>query len=251
MRRCTRMLLPLLLLWIICIDFCAAKQLQTNPMSKISSAIMINRRTVFDRLLQAGHVVLLMNSFGSPTFGFNPSPSYINKLKGKLVSSSMLSSSNDVTATSTKPNVDPIARTKKSTVLYKPMELHMEEFGVTIPVACWFPTNTESNAITVTDKSSSFSNAQYQHRISVRRIGQLLAGWNFIPNFVSKDYSLGPTSVTTRSIVNVYQEATANNVNNEYYIINKAPVVFLSHGYLGSRFDLSHLAEELSSVGFI
>ena len=33
----------------------------------------------------------------------------------------------------------------------------------------------------------------YDHRISVRKIGELLAGWEFIPDFVSKDFPLTPT----------------------------------------------------------
>jgi len=32
---------------------------------------------------------------------------------------------------------------------------------------------------------------------------------------------------------------------------SSAPVVFLAHGYLGSRFDLSHLAEALAAKGFL
>jgi dienelactone hydrolase len=83
------------------------------------------------------------------------------------------------------------------------------------------------------------SPAVYKHRISVRRIGQLLAGWEFIPEFVSKDYQLSPPKT------NVLDGRSTPLPDSSI------PVVLLAHGYLGSRFDLSHLAEELSAEGFV
>ena len=125
--------------------------------------------------------------------------------------------------------------TRPSTITYQAMELPMKEFGVSIPVACWFPTTGEES----TTKDDGIA---YQHRISVRRIGQLLAGWDFIPNFVSKDYVLGPSSssIDVKSIV-----AETGSLPRQ-----TGPLILLAHGYLGSRFDLSHLAEELAAAGF-
>jgi hypothetical protein len=246
------------ILWNIHIELCFTKQLHhhSRPKSNISLNNMIHRRTVLDRLLHVGHVMLLINNFASPTFGFtiNPSPENLSSPR----STSMLASIDDLTTTSSniesKMDIEQMIQTKKATVLYQPIELNMEEFDVTIPVACWFPTTINSNAESTINESIALSNAQYQHRISVRRIGQLLAGWNFIPNFVSKDYLLEPTSkTTTQTNIHVYKHSSTKVTDMKYSdnIITNAPLIFLSHGYLGSRFDLSHLAEELSSIGYI
>lgn len=131
-----------------------------------------------------------------------------------------------------------------STIAYKQLSLPMNKFGgIDVPVACWFSVdtsgNTKSDSATTTAGVST-TPASYQHRISVRRIGQLLAGWDFIPDFVSKNYQLAPSSQTARIV-------DGRNVA----FPTRGPVVLLAHGYLGSRFDLSHLAEELAAAGFI
>jgi predicted dienelactone hydrolase len=64
----------------------------------------------------------------------------------------------------------------------------------------------------------------------------LLAGWNFIPDFATKDFQLKPTMHTV---------VDGSKLN----LPSSGPVVFLAHGYLGSRFDLSHLAEALAQEG--
>lgn len=112
------------------------------------------------------------------------------------------------------------------TVAYKGFNLPIEDYGVDVPVACWFPTTSEV---------STSSSLTYSHRISVRRIGQLLAGWNFIPDFASKSFELAPT----------------NSVISSDPPTDPSKVVFLCHGYLGSRFDLSDLAERLAGEGFV
>jgi hypothetical protein len=123
------------------------------------------------------------------------------------------------------------------TVVYKPLSLPLADYGVTVPVACWYPFDA-SESPTIRDDAPT-SPAVYKHRISVRRIGQLLAGWEFIPEFVSKDYQLSPRKT------NVLDGRSATLPDTSI------PVVLLAHGYLGSRFDLSHLAEELSAEGFV
>ena len=121
-------------------------------------------------------------------------------------------------------------------VAYKSLEISVDEFKVNVPVACWFPVPSgESNP---TSTSSKRSTATYEHRISVKRIGQLLAGWNFIPEFASRKFSLDPGTVVV---------SDAYDLN----LPTSAPVVLLAHGYLGSRFDLCHLAEKLASEGFV
>jgi dienelactone hydrolase len=74
----------------------------------------------------------------------------------------------------------------------------------------------------------------------VRRIGELLAGWDFIPEFVSRTFSFQPTT------------SSGSILNGDYLTVpSESKVIILSHGFLGSRFDLSHIAEELASRGFV
>jgi hypothetical protein len=120
-------------------------------------------------------------------------------------------------------------------VAYKSFFLSCDEFGVKVPVACWFPPDEQTKSTSDNQHKAK----PYKHRISVKRIGQLLAGWNFLPDFVSRDFSLTPSN--SRSIID----------GNNMELPRSAPVVILAHGYLGSRFDLSHLAEKLSTEGFV
>eukprot|EP00978_Attheya_sp_CCMP212_P005251 scaffold11660_cov49-Attheya_sp.AAC.2 len=157
------------------------------------------------------------------------------------VSAFSFAASNSVTGDtrSLKPNNDDSSSTViSSNVAYRSLKVDISQ-GVeqaSVPVAIWYPI---TNDVAV----SSSSIAKYSHRISVKRIGQLLAGWEFIPEFASKDFSLSPTlsSDTTGMVV--------SGENME--LPTRGPVVLLAHGYLGSRFDLSHLGEELASQGFI
>jgi dienelactone hydrolase len=124
-----------------------------------------------------------------------------------------------------------------SMVAYKALSI-VGDLGVTVPVACWFPMDaTASDSVPA---EGTTSDVRYQHRISVRKIGQLLAGWDFIPEFVSRDFAMAPT--LSSGVIAAGDDAT---------LPSKAPVVILAHGYLGSRFDLSHLAECLASRGFL
>ena len=132
----------------------------------------------------------------------------------------------------------------KPTVAYRPLSLDIPEFGVSVPVAMWFPAEeSKPNAVVKKveyPKSGMFGKSQselkYNHRISVKKIGQLLAGWDFIPDFAAKDFQLRPT-------IDTVEDGT------KMPMPTSGPVVFLAHGYLGSRFDLSHLAEALAQEG--
>eukprot|EP00980_Cylindrotheca_fusiformis_P007837 scaffold1669_cov129-Cylindrotheca_fusiformis.AAC.48 len=120
-------------------------------------------------------------------------------------------------------------------VAYRSLGLPVREFGVTVPVALWYPVENQA-AVPSRDSSQE---VRYDHRISVKRIGQLLAGWNFIPEFVSRNFAFKPTAGSLLA-------------GDEVPLPTSSPkVVFLAHGYLGSRFDLSHIAEELASRGFV
>ena len=120
---------------------------------------------------------------------------------------------------------------EKPAIAYRAM--HVGVNGVNVPVAMWYPID-ESN--TRSGFPTSGRSLTYDHAISVRRIGQLLAGWEFIPTFATKRFQLNPTSSTVVD-------------GRNYNMPSKGPVVLLAHGYLGSRFDLSHLAEALAQEG--
>ena len=117
-----------------------------------------------------------------------------------------------------------------SSIAYKAFSVPIPNFPNTnVPVACWFPVDDAAAATS--------TRAVYEHRISVRRIGQLLPNWDFIPSFVAKDFSLLPTG----SVVD----------GRGMTIPSGKPTLLLAHGFLGSRFDLSHLAEDLASRGYV
>ena len=133
------------------------------------------------------------------------------------------------------PEISTPQQVRQATAAYKPLSLSLPE--AEIPVACWFPVvGSDQGAMNGTPPQVP----TYSHRISVRKIGQLLANWNNIPGFVFKDYSLRPTS-------NLVLDGSDLPLPTQQQV----PVVILAHGYLGSRFDLSHLAETLAGHGFL
>jgi hypothetical protein len=121
------------------------------------------------------------------------------------------------------------------TVAYRAM--HVKVGNTDIPVALWYPTMNENHSDMSSGDDIIAMPLSYNHRISVRRIGQLLAGWDFIPDFASKNFQLSPTM------------SSMVTTGESIPLPSKGPVVLLAHGYLGSRFDLSHLAEALAQEG--
>lgn len=164
---------------------------------------------------------------------------FFGKMKACLLLTGVLSadptaafaSTNDIASASASPSLANSA-TKTTQIVYKSISLPIPDQGISVPVACWYPAD---NQIPVTTSQT----VQYQHRISVKRIGELLAGWDFIPEFASRNYALAPT--TTSKVLD----------GKDIPFPNAGKVVILAHGYLGSRFDLSHLAEELAQQGFV
>jgi hypothetical protein len=188
----------------------------------------MNRRMVVERFWQVGQLAFLLCLNAPAALAWTGKPIVNHQAKSPLsVSTSSMPES----------AVQPTAQITTPTISYHTMELPMKEFGVSVPVACWLP------AAEIDDSNGSpiDSNFAYRHRISVRRIGQLLAGWDFIPEFVSKDCVLGPSA--SRIKVQAVEGGLPTRQQS-------GPVIFLAHGYLGSRFDLSHLAEELAAAGF-
>jgi len=144
--------------------------------------------------------------------------------------------SSQVPSPSSGPDAD-MARADPQ-VLYKSLSIRLEDFGVDVPIACWLP--VAGSALSMSENNNSMGGVMYSHRISVKRIGQLLAGWDFIPDFVSRNFEFLP-SMTPGSLLD----------GRDVPFPTSSKVVFLAHGYLGSRFDLSHLAEELAQQGFV
>lgn len=116
-------------------------------------------------------------------------------------------------------------------------DIYLDIKNSKVPVACWFPVVGEEDKNDTTTQRTSYS-----HRISVRKIGSMLAGMNFIPEFVSKDFELEPT---TRNANVVRQNMESLNG------LSGRSVIILAHGFLGSRFDLAHIAEELALDGYL
>lgn len=234
----------LLLLTKSGISSCIPNQIPTRIIH--SSVTMMNRRSFVEQIVQVGHIALLFGGLVSSPFHASAFTTIPGRVGGSR--SSTLSSSIDTVSSTSDIKVSDINK-KKSTVLYQPTSINIQEYGVTIPIACWYPTSAhvdDIQSLDGNDDTTEITKVAYQHRISVRRIGQLLAGWNFIPEFVSKQYSLEPTSSTSCNTIHLIQEPSTTTK-----VVPRAPVIFLAHGYLGSRFDLSHLAEELSSMGYI
>lgn len=126
-------------------------------------------------------------------------------------------------------------------VAYRPLSLDIVDYGVSVPVAMWYPTDNvkqiaDESVVDYPNQRVSQDELKYNHRISVKKIGQLLAGWDFIPDFAAKDFQLQPTM-------------GAITDGTKMPMPTSGPVVFLAHGYLGSRFDLSHVAEALAQEG--
>ena len=121
-----------------------------------------------------------------------------------------------------------------NTIAYQDLKLNISQYDISVPVSTWYKPDEE-----LTSSELSNEKVLYSHRISVKRIGSLLAKLDFIPAFVAKDFQLEPTTKMN----------TIYGKNGSFP--KDRPVVLLAHGFLGSRFDLSHLAEELASQGFI
>ena len=116
------------------------------------------------------------------------------------------------------------------TVVYQPLSIDVD--GIRVPVASWRPSNDDDDASIA---------ASYEHRISISKIGKYLAGWNMTPLF-DRNFSLRTSSADVRM----------SPPDDERVLLpSSCPVVLLAHGFLGSRFDLSHLGEALARNRFL
>ena len=149
-------------------------------------------------------------------------------------------------------------RAVKKIVAYHPLTINVK--GVMVPVAVWHPAennNAPDDYLQSSGRSSTSSGSavSYNHRISVKKIGKLLAGLNFIPSFAYRDFPLDPSSDNLNTNIQVISSGSSTAISSansaNVNLPSTAPVVILAHGYLGSRFDLSHLGETLASEGFL
>jgi hypothetical protein len=85
-----------------------------------------------------------------------------------------------------------------------------------------------------------------------------LAKWDFIPSFATRKFTFNPSSANNGNRRNI--DTAGTNVKNpgiqfvngdSLAIPQHKKVVILAHGFLGSRFDLSHIAEDLARQGFV
>jgi hypothetical protein len=119
---------------------------------------------------------------------------------------------------------------------------------VNVPISVWYPSNNQEN-----EETSLGKEVKYPYTISVAKIARLIARWNGIPGFLKSDYQLDPVCLANQlldsssPVIKVVDEGAPLSSS----LPQKAPVVLLAHGYLGSRFDLSHVAEEMARYGFI
>ena len=172
-------------------------------------AMLLPRRTAF------------ITSSGILSSAFTISDNNNNQRLTKSTTSSGIKSSSSVSTDT------------QSTIIYQPLSINVD--GVQVPIATWRSPTSSDGTI---KGSSNNNNISYEHRISVSKIGKLLAGWK-LPAFVDRNFSLQPTM---KNVQEVSGSFASDNIS--------APVIFLAHGYLGSRYDLSHLGEALASKGF-
>jgi acetyl esterase/lipase len=197
------------------------QHLQQHSSFAKTTTMVPTRRTFFG---MAGLVATLLSSQQTPVHALS-TPAIPNPTTPTI--STIATSSTSTVATTTKP-----------TVAYKTIPLPLAGFGINAPVAVWYPV---SDQVAPTTAASSSSSVKYQYQISVRRIGELLARWDFIPGFVTRKFAF------ERPTNDKIQFVDGNNIP----LPSKAKVVVLTHGFLGSRFDLSHIAEDLAAQGFV
>lgn len=159
------------------------------------------------------------------------------------------------TTTAVDNNGKTIQSTPKNTVIYQPLSIDID--GINIPIAAWYPSNTENCSVNeyATTTTTTTDNVSYDYRISVSKIGKYLAKWN-LPTFFDRNFKLLPSM--TNGIV-MMQSIPSNDKNSNSSMQqlqllppqSSYPVVLLAHGFLGSRFDLSHLGEILALNGFL
>lgn len=174
-------------------------------------------------------------------------------------SSSSMYNKKSVVTYNTKESLKDVESIVDRTVVYKPLTISIRDGAssnmIDVPVACWYPYKSIMNDLTPEKEEEmiikSMPIAMYQHRISIRRIGQLLVKWNWIPSFAVKNYNLSPTDSVLNVIDGQQLPLPSIVVDNNKKSPNNLPIILLAHGFLGSRYDLSHLAEELASNGFI
>lgn len=107
----------------------------------------------------------------------------------------------------------------------------IEDCSIKVPVSCWFPMTSSEG------EQRHQAAPDYPYRISLQKIAKLLANWE-LPSFFVRSFRVIPSRPLVDGV-------------DQPFPSNDLPVVLLAHGYLGSRFDLSHLAEMLGEQGFV
>jgi hypothetical protein len=145
---------------------------------------------------------------------------------------------------------------------------------INVPVSMWYPVHLDKKDPTnnggyskgnVTARRQQGQRnggtiIKYKYTISISKVAKLIAKWN-LPKFLKRDFELDP--ILTGKEKNKYQYTTTTSeeeeeeksciVDGAYHldIPPNIPIVLLAHGYLGSRWDLCHIAEEISQFGIL
>lgn len=133
-----------------------------------------------------------------------------------------------------------------TTIAYKTIQLSIAEFksdtnkgGIKIPVSVWYPLHQQQHQHSEGSKGKEETAIPgYNYKISLRRIGQLLARWDFIPEFIAKEFILTPAAASSRivdgtdiPILSNNEEAEDTSTNHISYLsetVNDAMLNFLS-----------------------
>ena len=220
-----------------------------NAKDDTSSRALPAKNTNSNIVLQATEFPITRRDVVSTSFcGF-----VTNLLVATLMSANAFSAAASVensAVASTSTSTNSAGTSSKKTIAYKTISLPIPEFGIDVPVSIWYPVDEASDSTTPLP-----AEIKYSYRISLRRIGQLLAKWDFIPELISKNFALNPsisTSSSTARVVdgkNIPIPATKGKRGDD--VTAGTNVVFLAHGFLGSRSDLGHIAEDLAAQGFV
>lgn len=142
--------------------------------------------------------------------------------------------------------------------------------AINVPVSMWYPVhldkkelkNDESNSKDIIKGQSQLYNSaiKYKYTISISKVAKLIARWN-LPQFLKRDFELDPMLVgKDKKYQHDTPTAAVFDDDEGMYIVDGAdhvdiprniPILLLAHGYLGSRWDLCHIAEEMSRYGFL
>jgi hypothetical protein len=181
----------------------------------------------------------------------------------KLMSSTTTNKGELVVSASTNPSDDDdddgavLLNDKKRTniIAYRSAHISIKSTNdkeIKVPVSMWYPIYNDNLQ---NSKNNYIGDVKYRYTISISKVAKLIAGWK-LPRFLKRNFELDPMMMIVR------EEDTDKGIEEVSQIVNgvdtmdlpttsSTPILLLAHGYLGSRWDLCHIAEEMSHYGFL